>query len=191
VAVAGIILAGGASSRMGRPKALLDYRGETFLARLERIIGNHCSPLIVVVGHERDLPVSRGRTVINPAPEQGMLSSLQCGLKALDPIPEGVLFLPVDFPGIEESTVAQVLALFERLPDAAAAMPRQGGKRGHPVLISRRLAELMLALPPEGEARNVIRAHNAEIVYAEVEDAAIHRDIDTPADYQALLERLS
>src|SRR3954447_9677897 len=111
---------------MGTPKALLDYRGETFLGRLERIIGNHCSPLIVVVGHERGLPVARGQVVVNPAPERGMLSSLQCGLAALAPSPEGVLFLPVDFPAIEEDTVAQLVALFQDSPDAAAAMPREG-----------------------------------------------------------------
>jgi molybdenum cofactor cytidylyltransferase len=174
---------------MGTPKALLTYRGETFLARLERIIGNHCSPLIVVKGHELRLPIGRGLAVINPAPELGMLSSLQCGLKALAAIPEGVLFLPVDFPGIEESTVQQLVALFERSPVAAAAMPKQGGKRGHPVLMSRRLAELMLALPADGEARNVIRAHNAEIVYVDVDDTGIHQDVDTPDDYRALLER--
>ena len=174
---------------MGTPKALLEYRGETFLARLERIIGNHCSPLIVVVGHERNLPVSRGRVVINPTPELGMLSSLQCGLAALGALPYGVLFLPVDFPAVEERTVQELVALFERSPDVAAAMPRQGGKRGHPVLMSRRLAEEILALPANGEARNVIRAHNHEIVYAEVDDPGIHRDVDTPDDYRELLER--
>ena len=173
---------------MGTPKALLEYRGETFLARLERIIGNCCSPLIVVVGHERNLPIERGRVVINPAPERGMLSSLQCGLAALGPLPEGVLFLPVDFPAVEENTVQQLVALFERSPAAAAAMPRDTGKRGHPVLMRRHVAEEILALPADGEARNVIRAHNHEIVYAEVDDPGIHRDVDTPQDYQELLK---
>ena len=174
---------------MGTPKALLEYLGETFLARLERIIGNHCSPLIVVVGHERNLPVTRGRVVINPTPELGMLSSLQCGLAALGAIPEGVLFLPVDFPAIDERTVRELVALFERMPGAAAAMPREGGKRGHPVLLSKRLAEEILALPVDGEARNVVRAHKSEVVYVDVEDTGIHRDVDTPEDYRILLER--
>jgi molybdenum cofactor cytidylyltransferase len=104
-------------------------------------------------------------------------------------MPEGVLFLPVDFPAIEEKTVSELVALFERSPGAAAAMPRQGGKRGHPVLMSRRVSELILALPADGEARNVIRAHNEEIVYAEVNDPGIHRDVDTPDDYRGLVER--
>jgi len=81
-----------------------------------------------------------------------------------------------------------LVSLFERSPEAAAAMPRDAGRRGHPVLMSRRLAEEILALPTDGEARNVIRAHNHEIVYAEVADPGIHRDVDTPEDYQELLK---
>ena len=53
--IAGIILAAGASSRMGRPKALLDYRGETFLGRLIRVLGTSCDPVIVVLGYHADL----------------------------------------------------------------------------------------------------------------------------------------
>jgi molybdenum cofactor cytidylyltransferase len=188
VPIAGIILAGGASSRMGRPKALLEYRGETFLARLERIMGNHCHPLLVVVGHNLSLPVLRGQTIVNPEPALGMLSSLQCALRALSPLPEGVLFLPVDYAPIEEPTVSAVVERFLASPGAAGAMPRQAGKRGHPVLLSRPLAQLILHLPPGAEARSAVRAHNDQIVYADVDDVAIHHDIDTPADYERLLK---
>ena len=82
--IAGIILAAGASSRMGTPKALLDYRGETFLDRLIRVLGAVCDPVIVVLGYhaEQIRAGVNGRVqfVVNPTPTRGQLSSLQTGL---------------------------------------------------------------------------------------------------------------
>jgi CTP:molybdopterin cytidylyltransferase MocA len=171
---------------MGTPKALLEYRGETFLARIERILAGVCDPLVVVLGHETALPVRHGRVVVNPDPERGMLSSLQCGLAALTPLPEATLFIPVDYPAIEASTVQGVADLFRFHPDAAIVMPRDNGKRGHPVLMSRRVAQEILALPVTGAARDVIRSHNDEVLYWDVADPGIHTDIDTPEDYRLL-----
>ena len=94
--IAGIILAAGASSRMGSPKALLDYRGESFIGRLVRVISSVCDPVIVVLGYHADAirPAIKGAasTVINPAPERGQISSLQIALAALPDDVEGFLF---------------------------------------------------------------------------------------------------
>src|SRR5260221_10022704 len=79
--IAGIILAAGASSRMGSPKALLDFRGERFIERLVRVFSCVCDPVIVALGYHADAirPAiqASARIVINPAPERGQLSSLQ------------------------------------------------------------------------------------------------------------------
>ena len=86
--IAGIILSAGASRRMGTPKALLQLNDETFLDRLIRLFSEVCSPVIVVLGDQADQirsGIRRGseaRFVVNPDPERGMLSSLQCGLRS-------------------------------------------------------------------------------------------------------------
>ena len=83
--IAGIILSGGASRRMGTPKALLRFQNETFLDRLIRVFSAACDPIIVVVGEHADAirsGIERGRDVlfaVNPDPDRGMLSSLQRG----------------------------------------------------------------------------------------------------------------
>ena len=68
-------------------------------------------------------------------------------------------------------------------------MPRFEGGRGHPVLISQDVARELLELPPDAAPRDVIRSHNSEIVYVDVTDPAILMDVDTPEDYQALVNR--
>ena len=73
--IAALILAAGASSRMGAPKALLAFEGETFLQRLRRMFAAHCEPVLVVGSPSSTFPVD----VVNPLPERGMLSSLQQG----------------------------------------------------------------------------------------------------------------
>lgn len=173
---------------MGRPKALLEYDGETFIGRLQRIFLAHCDLVVVVLGHEvefiRSVLDPRVQIAVNPDPERGMLSSLQAGLAALHSA-ERVLFLPLDYPAVLEDTVAKLCAM----PDCVIAMPRYEGTRGHPVMISRAVVDELLALPVAGAARDIIRSHNHEIQYVDVADPAILVDVDTPEDYQALMQR--
>ena len=182
---AGLILAGGASRRMGRPKAALDYHGETFLGRLQALFLANCNPVVVVLGHDaetvRALLDPRVREALNDDPERGMLSSLQAGLQLLKEA-ERVLFLPLDYPAIQPDTIAKLCAT----PASRIAMPRFEGRRGHPVLISQPVAHELLALPSTGAARDIIRSHNHEILYVDVNDPAILVDVDTPEDYQVL-----
>lgn len=185
--IAGLILAGGASRRMGRPKALLEYRGETFLGRLQRIFLANCDPVVVVVGHDaatiRPVVDPRAVVVVNPDPERGMLSSLQVGLEQLRNA-ERVLFLPLDYPAIHSDTVARLCE--SQTATHPIVMPRYEGRRGHPVLIAHTIILELLALPVDGAARDVIRSHNHEILYLDVNDPAILMDVDTPEDYQVL-----
>lgn len=182
---AAVILAAGASSRMGRPKPLLDFDGETFLDRLIRLFAGVCQPVIVVLGYGA-AKARAGTTrapdvefVVNPAPERGMLSSLQCGLAQIPPYTGMVLFTPVDVPGISRTTIERLAAT-----ETPVAIPTFGGRGGHPVAISRQTVAELLALPVSAKASDVIHRHRAHLV--EVDDPGILYDVDTPQDYESL-----
>ena len=182
---------------MGSPKALLEYRGETFIARLVRVLSRVCDPVIVVLGYHADAirpTIQRTATiVINPAPDRGQLSSLQTGLAALPDDFEGFLFIPVDSPAVEIETVERIAAEFRRRdPATLLVIPRtgfdEGAKRGHPVFGARAIAEEILALPATAKASDVIHGHIPETVYVDVDDAGILTDIDDPEAYRRLSE---
>jgi molybdenum cofactor cytidylyltransferase len=187
--IAGIILAAGASSRMGTPKALLDYRGETFLDRLIRVLGAVCDPVIVVLGYHaeeiRSKAHGRVRFVVNPDPSRGQLSSLQTALAAVPEDAEGFLFVPVDCPAAEPETVRQIVETLLST-DALLAIPRYDGHNGHPVCARRELIAELLALPAEGQAKEVVRRHTAR--YLDTLDAGVLSDIDDPEAYRVLQE---
>jgi molybdenum cofactor cytidylyltransferase len=167
---------------MGSPKALLDYRGETFLDRLVRLFSAACDPVIVVLGASK-LPVPPPAcSVVNPDWRLGQTSSFQCGLRALPPHAEGVLFTLVDHPAVSPATIDALLSAPGRL-----RIPRFGGRRGHPIWFSRDLVSELLAVPPDGAARDVIRAHYAEANFLDLKDPGILADIDDPTAYRALI----
>ena len=195
---AAILLAAGASSRMGRPKPLLPFQGETFV---DNQIALHCAfsaQVFVVLGHYAN-EIAAGANLsenavllINPEPERGQLSSLQCGLRALPAHIEAILIQPVDSPGVAPATL---LAMCQAWDNAAATppdfvIPTHDGRRGHPVLMRTAIATELLALLDGATARDVIHAHRDSTLFVETADPAIHRDIDTPEDYEQLIAEL-
>jgi CTP:molybdopterin cytidylyltransferase MocA len=190
--IAGIILAAGASSRMGTPKALLDYRGETFLDRLIRVLGTVCDPVIVVLGYQsnevRAGARGQARFVVNPDPSRGQLSSLQTALAEVPSEAEGFLFLPVDCPAAEPETVEKIVEWLHSPEKPLLVIPRHEGLRGHPVCVRRELIEEFLALPPEGQAKEVVRRHRDRTHFLDTFDAGVLTDIDDPEAYRILQE---
>jgi CTP:molybdopterin cytidylyltransferase MocA len=193
VSLAGLILAAGESRRMGSPKALLDFEGETFLDRLILMLGDRCSPVIVVLGCEPQRIRAGLRCaelaafVTNPDYQRGQLSSLQRGLAAVPPEAEGVMFTPVDHPAVRPSTIARIAGRFQtRQPDEWLVVPRSQGRHGHPVCVVRDLIPEFLALAGDAQARDVIRCHRERTVYVDVDDAGILKDVDDPESYVRL-----
>ena len=185
------------SSRMGSPKALLEYRNETFIERLVRVLSSVCDPVIVVLGYHaeaiRPMIGNSATIAINPDPERGQLSSLQTGLAAVPEDAEGFLFIPVDSPAVDIETVGHVAAEFRRRsPATLLVIPRimrgQDARRGHPVFATRTIAEEILALPTTAKASDVIHGHIPETVYVDVDDPGILTDIDDPEAYRRLSE---
>jgi molybdenum cofactor cytidylyltransferase len=188
VSAAGLILAAGESRRMGSPKALLQYRGQTFLDTIVSLFAARCSPVIVVLGADADR-IRRGITsqaifVINPDYRTGQTSSMQCGLRAVPPDAEGVLFTLADHPAVAASTIDALVAA----PCPFLRVPRFEGRRGHPVWFSRALIAEFLAIPADSAARDVVYSHVGETEYLDVNDPGIVADIDDPAAYRTLIE---
>jgi molybdenum cofactor cytidylyltransferase len=186
ISVHGVILAAGASTRMGSPKALLHYRGRTFLERALDALQPACDSVVVVTASDasqvRAVCQKHGvDVVINSAPERGMLSSLQCAIAQRDAY--GYLFTPVDYPAIAPTTAAAIVGAFQSAA-RDAVIPVFDGRHGHPVCISRAVAGQILDLPAGATARDAI--HRSDILYLPVADAGILCDVDTPAEHEAL-----
>jgi len=191
---AAILLAAGFSSRMGRPKPLLEYRGETFLDRQIDLYSAMCAPVLVVLGAEASAIAGALRRaesavlVLNPRPERGQLSSLKCGLRALPGGCDSFFFMPVDSPGIAPETLRRLLEAWRGAPAGTRlVIPRVQGKHGHPVLACASLAGELLGLGDSASARDVVHSYRERTLFVDVEDRAALLDIDDADAYRALV----
>ncbi len=179
-------MAAGASERMGRPKALLPYRGRSFLAHLIAITRHPRIGLLRVVLGAQAEEISRQErldleaVVVNPNWQAGQLSSLQAALRSLPPGgTEGALVCLVDHPLIGAGVVAALVAAFDRAPDRIV-LPVYHGRRGHPVIFPSRFYAELLAAPTEVGARAVVRAHPKDVVGVPVEEEGVVLNLNDP-----------
>ena len=189
--VPGIVLAAGASSRMGRPKALLQIGDRTFVrAVLDALRDGGLTEVVVVVRpgqaaiDDEILRAGFGRSVENENPGRGQLSSLLTGLDSIDtPAVSAVLVTLVDIPLIAPATVR---ALVDRTAASRAPILRavHRGRHGHPVVFTRAVFEALRRADPGQGAKAVLRANDVEDV--EVDDPGVSRDVDTPEDYERM-----
>lgn len=193
-----IVLAAGASRRMGRAKATLPLTGgDTFLTRILRTFADAAvDDVVVVVGHEAEAIVRAtidagvtARFVENPEYEQGQLSSLVAGLRVVDrPGVNAALVTLVDVPLVSAATVRAVVERY-RQTSAPIVRPVRGVQHGHPVLIDRSLFDAIRHADPAIGAKPVIRAHVSAAGDVAVDDDGAFADADTPDDYARLLRR--
>lgn len=189
--ITAIILAAGRSSRMKTPKLLLDYRGRPILRHVVETVLHSCvGRVIVVLGHEaaeiektlQGLPLS---IVVNQNYSEGMSSSLQAGLVALEgdeqEEPEGILFVLGDQPTVKPTTIDDLIYCFTRVGGIIA--PTYKGIRGNPVLFSNEYLAELRSLSGDTGARQVIAAHPEVLTCLEVGDRGVILDVDTWTDY--------
>jgi molybdenum cofactor cytidylyltransferase len=197
--VAGVVLAAGASERMGRSKALLDFRGVPFVVRiLEALEALDIKPRLVVLGPDAprirpSLATHDCVIVEQPDLEGGEIASLRAALTTLDPIrPSAVLAWPVDLPHVRVATIERMLERY-RLAPAPAVVPSFAERRGRPVLWDRALFQELSGSPVATRhgARAVLLAHEAELAIVPVDDPAVIDDLNTPEDYERLVREVN
>jgi molybdenum cofactor cytidylyltransferase len=186
--IAAIVLSAGKSERMGEPKALLSFRGKTFLENiLDAISKSSVEHVVVVVGHHRKEIEERltpaAKVVFNPVYELGMITSFQAGIRALPAGTSGALLFLVDHPLVEAGTIESLVA---KLAPDRIVLPTFNGRRGHPVLFSSDVLDEILALTTSQGANIVVRKDPSRIVEVPVNSPGILVDVDTPEDFQNL-----
>ncbi|HEX6164316.1 MAG TPA: nucleotidyltransferase family protein [Vicinamibacterales bacterium] len=195
--ISAIVLAAGASTRMGQAKAALPIgqTGETVVARVVRtLLAGGVPNVSVVAGAHIDavraaMPSheARARVIEHPGWQQGQLSSLLAGLDAIDdPLLEAALVTLVDVPLVKSSTVAEVIAAWRRTR-APIVRPANGSRHGHPVMFDRSIFGDLRSADPNIGAKAVFAIHRDRILNVEVDDPGAFEDIDTPDDYGKVL----
>lgn len=190
--IEGLILAAGESSRMGTDKALLLYRGRTFLEHILATLHEAgLKQLTVVLGHhaneiQRTAKLTGTEVVVNQDYRRGQTSSLQAGLRALDrPGVHAVVLCLVDHPVVSAEVIRKLVTAFEQSA-APVVIPTHQGQRGHPVLISRALFADLLALGTSEGANTVVRKYRDSTQFVEVDDPGVLIDVDDPESYRRL-----
>jgi molybdenum cofactor cytidylyltransferase len=184
--LAAVILSAGASSRMGRPKALLSYREGTFLEHLIEVTRHpRIGVTRVVLGAGAEVirtlaKLDASVVVLNPDWERGQLSSIWAGLRSLVGIDiDGIVLCPVDHPLVSARLVSELVDRFyeER---KAIVLPTYNGHRGHPAIFSNALFGELLAAPADQGARAVVWAHAADVLEVPTDEEGVVLNINDP-----------
>ena len=183
--LAAVILSGGASRRMGSPKALLPYQGRPFLEHLldvtvhpkigmrRVVLGAHADPIANAVA------LQANDVVINEDWEKGQLSSIHAALRSLPEGTDGILLCLIDHPLVSSTLVADLIERFyaTRKP---IVLPIYEGRRGHPVIFSSALYDELLRAPQETGARAVVWAHAEEIEEMQTNEEGCVMNLNDP-----------
>ncbi len=192
--IAVLILAAGMSSRMGQLKALLLIERETVIERLSSVFHENGVQVFIVTGYRsQDIVQSlKNREVTfveNPKYELGMFTSVQAGVRTLQPAIDAFFLMPVDMPLVKSETIKSLVNEHKKNP-GKIIYPVFGGTRGHPPLIPNILVPVIIQWSNKGNLRDVLNSYSNLALEVEVNDKGILIDIDTQNDYESLLKSL-
>jgi molybdenum cofactor cytidylyltransferase len=187
--ISAIILAAGESKRMGQPKMLLPWGETTVLGQVLSVLKSAgVEDVVTVTGGFREqveaLAKMHGSRIIFNEEYAGneMLSSIQCGLRAMKAEAQAALICLGDQPQVQERSVRGVRELFEN-GKSRLVVPSYQMRRGHPWLVARPLWDELLKMMSPQSPRDFLNAYAKEIEYVEVDNPSILQDLDTPEDY--------
>jgi molybdenum cofactor cytidylyltransferase len=185
--IAAIVLAAGRSTRMGGPNKMLAEIGGKPLVRIaaEQALASKASPVIVVTGHQQErvaaalegLPVT---LVHNPDFADGIAGSVKAGIAAVPADADGAVVCLGDMPQVDAALIDQLIAAFDPEKGALAVVPVFDGRRGNPVLWSRRFFPDLMAIEGDIGARHLIGRYNEAVVEVPVTGNGALVDVDTP-----------
>jgi molybdenum cofactor cytidylyltransferase len=187
--IGAVILAAGGSSRLGRPKQFVKFRGDTLIRRAVRAATEaQCTPVVVVAGEngeelQRELRETSAVIAHNPEWRGGLGTSIRCGVRRLDGSSEGVVLLTCDQPLVDAPVIAELIAVREQTAKPIVAC-RYANTLGIPALFDRSCFDALLALPDDSGAKALIAARSDDVATVEFEAGAV--DIDTPEDLHRL-----
>ena len=195
--IAAIVLGAGRSSRMGGPNKLLAEIGGKPLIRLvvEQALASRARPVVVVTGHQRErveaaLSGLAVKFAHNPHFADGLGTSLKAGIAALSADVDGVIVCLGDMPQIDAALIDRLTAAIDPDKGALIAVPSIDGKRGNPVVWSRRFFPDLMTVEGDVGARHLIGRYTEAIAEVPVQGAAVLTDVDTPEALEAVKAEL-
>jgi molybdenum cofactor cytidylyltransferase len=196
-AIAAVVLGAGKSSRMGGPNKLLAEIGGKPLVRIvvEAALASRARPVIVVTGHQRDkveavlagLPVKFAH---NPHYADGLGTSLRAGIAALPPDVDGAIVCLGDMPQVDAELIDRLIGAFDPDHGALVVVPTIDGKRGNPVVWSRRFFPDLVAVEGDIGARHLIGRYTEAVAEVPLTGTAALTDVDTPEALEAVRAEL-
>jgi molybdenum cofactor cytidylyltransferase len=196
-AIAGVVLAAGRSSRMGGPNKLLAEIGGKPLVRIvvDAVLASRARPVVVVTGHQRDkveaalagLPV---KFVHNPHFADGLGTSLKAGIAALPVEADGAIVCLGDMPQVDAALIDRLIGAFDPDHGALVVLPTIDGKRGNPVVWSRRFFPDLMAVEGDVGARYLIGRYTEAVAEVPLTGTAALTDVDTPEALEAVRAEL-
>ncbi len=176
-----VVLAAGSSERLGRPKALIRVGEGNLIGWLvSRLQARGLEPLVVTNGDiiEEVTDSVDCRVIVNPKPEAGRTGTLQVGISHLESnIRQRILVVPVDRPGFSDSTLELLIS------SVVTSCPVEGGRGGHPILLSVEDAVRITESPPSTPLRDLIDPNRIEVT-----DLHLHLNVDRPENLGALAD---
>ena len=196
--ITGILLAAGMSTRMGRPKQLLPFKNQTVIETvISTLLASSLNEVLVVLGHKRKLVYQKIeaalgnkklRIINNPDYRLGMLTSVQAALKQISSSSTEFALTLVDQPLIATNTI-DLLIDTHQSTSLPITIPSYHGQRGHPAIFDSMLIDEVLALKWDGRGmKEILEKYFDQIHYLPVDTDSILKDMDTPQDYQRLIQ---
>jgi len=186
ITITALILAAGYGMRIGKPKLMLEYRGDNFLSIILKNLKNPLIKKIFCITNKENIDWVKENfpnfpTILNPNPENGMLSSVFCGVNFSRQKSDGYLIIPVDHPFIKRETCDTLINEFQKNPDSIIK-PSYNKKSGHPIIIPKRLIK---DIPDSGindGLNEIIKKSGINQIFIELNDEGILRNINYSRD---------